>query len=157
MFKIVGICILIFTIYYIFRAMCKREHARISLLTETSRFMHEVRRTISVSMKPLPQICRAYKTDEPYLRSLIGDEFRSVSDVEGELCKVMGSEATRMFVNFISGFGRGYLADEIKRCDIAIKEFDTLVSAERDGANRRLRLFKTLGVASSFALVILFI
>ena len=159
MLKIIGICILLFTIFYISSALCEKERKRVFLLSEISKFMHELRISLAVSMKPLGDVCREFKTDEPYLSSLFKGELKPISDPIslGELEGRLGRDAAGVFVSFISGFGRGYLSEEIRRCDVAIKEFDGIYTAERSATSKRLRVFKTLGVASMFALVILFI
>ena len=139
--------------------MCEKERSRVALLSEISKFLHEVRHTITVSMKPLANICREFKTDEPYFRSLLDgglDALRESGGVGGLEARV-GKDGAGVLLPFVRGFGRGYLSEEIARCDIAIKEFDAVYAAERAGVSKRLRVCRTLGVASSFALVILFI
>ena len=159
MLKILGICILLFTIFRISSAACEKERSRITLLSEMSRFIHNVRHTLAVSMKPMREICRAYKTDEPYFASLLADDFKTLSSSSAvsELSGRCGSGAAEVFVSFVSGFGRGYLSEELLRCDSALKEFDGIYEVERTAVQRKLRVCRTLGVASSFALVILFI
>ena len=75
MFKIVGVCILLFTIYKIVSAVCSKERTRLHLLSEINRFMHDVRVGMSVSMKPLSHVCRSFETDEQYLESVVKSEF----------------------------------------------------------------------------------
>ena len=158
MLKIVGVCILLFTIFYISHSLCEKERARVRLLSEISRFMHEVRHILTVSMKSLGDVCRDFKTDEPYFSLLLKDGLQPLSDAASvsEL-KARAGEGAEIFVKFINGFGRGYLSEEIARCDALIKDFDAVYIAERAVVSKKLRVCKTLGVASSFALVILFI
>lgn len=159
MLKILGICILLFTIFCVSSTACEKERARISLMGEMSKFIHAVRRTLAVSMKPMSEVCRDFKADEPYFASLLKDAPGCFSDAArvNELCERVGVGGADIFVNFINGFGRGYLSDELARCDLAVNEFDALYGAEKSSASRKQRLCRTLGVASSFALVILFI
>lgn len=158
MLKIIGICILLFTIFSISSSACKKERERISLLFEMTKFLREVRHTLTVSMKPMSEITYLFKTDEPYFSELMKDGFSLLSDEAevGRLKSMIGGAAD-VFVGFISGFGRGYLSEEIKRCDSAIEKLDGIYEEEKSAASRRLRVCRTLGVASSFALVILFI
>ena len=158
MLKIVGICILLFAIFYISHSMCEKERARVHLFSEVSKFMHEVRHALTVSMKPMHEVCRSFKTDEPYFASLLSDGFGSLHDASAvrELESRLGRGA-ETFAKFISGFGRGYLAEEISRCDSAIGEFDSIYASERTDTSKRLRVCRMLGLASSFALVVLFI
>ena len=159
MLKIVGICILLFAIFYISRRLCEKESARIFLLSEISRFLHEVRHSILVSMKPLADICKSFKTDEQYFSSLLLDELKPLASPSSAMvfAERVGDGASGVFVGFVRGFGHGYLAEEIARCDSAIREFDEICAKERAAIAKRVRVCRTLGVASSFALVILFI
>lgn len=158
MLKIVGVCILLFTIFYISHSMCEKERTRVRLLSEMSRFMHEVRHILTVSMKPLGDVCRDFKTDEPYFASLLTEGLQPIYDTASvsEL-EARAGDGAQVFVRFIKGFGRGYLSEEIARCDSLMKDFDAIYGVERTTASKRLRVCKTLGVAFSFALVILFI
>ena len=110
-------------------------------------------------MKPLSDICRNFKTDEQYFSSLLSNDLKTLSDTSSVrfLEERVGAPLSGVFVEFVRGFGRGYLADEIVRCDRAISEFDAIYSAERSAVATRMRVYRTLVVASSFALVILFI
>ena len=159
MLKVVGICILLFTIFYISRTMCEKERTKMHLMCEMSRFIHELRRALTVSMEPMPRVCRSFETDEPYFKLLLVNDFESLRDLAwaSGLKQRVGNDAAEVFSNFVLSFGRGYLAEEIAGCDVTIREFDAILSSEKEGIQRKVRLFKTLGVASSFALVILFI
>ena len=157
MFKIVGICILLFTIFYISHALCEKERARVALLSEMSKFMHEVRHMLTVSMKPLCDVCRDFKTDEPYFASLLKAGLTPLGDSAANELRARTGDGAEVFIKFVKGFGRGYLAEEISRCDAAISEFDSIYVGERTATSKRLRVCRMLGLASSFALVILFI
>ena len=158
MLKIVGMCILLFTIFYISHALCEKERTRVRLLSEISKFMHEVRHMLTVCMKPMQQMCRDFKTDEPYFASLLSEGLKPLCDVEGarELESRIGGGA-EVFVKFVRGFGRGYLTEEISRCDNAINELDSIYASLQTDTSKRLRVCRMLSLATSFALVILFI
>ena len=110
-------------------------------------------------MKPLADICKSFKTDEQYFSSLLLDELKPLGSHSSVtfLAERVGDGASGVFVGFVRGFGHGYLAEEIARCDSAIREFDEICAKERAAIAKRVRVCRTLGVASSFALVILFI
>lgn len=159
MLKVVGICILLFTIFRLSKAICKKELLKVRLLSELSRFMHEMRLALSVSMKSLGEFSREFKTDEPYLTELLGSEFRLLESEDGAAAfrENIGECGAEIFQSFIFGFGRGYLESEIKRLDVIIGSFDAHLTEQKDIISRRLRVCRTLGISSSFALLILFI
>lgn len=161
MLKIIGICILLFAIFCVFYILRQRERQRLALCEQMSSFLHFVRRMVGCYLKPLPEIVPHFHTDEPEFLAFAkkisaGVGVREAADEVG-LSEKAGEEPSRIFCDYLSGFGAGYLDDELSRADSAIAELDRLLAAERERAPSRLGLLSTLCVASSLGTLILLI
>ncbi len=161
MLKIIGICILLFAMFCIFYTQRQRERRRLILCEQLSLLLHFVRRMVGCYLKPLPEIIPLYHTDEPEIKALAeriskGEDVYSAAD-SVLLAEKAGDGASRIFCDYIDGFGKGYLSDELSRTDNAIAELDKLLAEEREMTPKRLRLLSTLCVASSLGMLILFI
>ena len=55
---------------------------------------------------------------------------------------------------FAAGLGSGFAEEELLRCDLAIRHLEAAVAARRDALPRSARLFRTLTVSATAALVL---
>ena len=55
---------------------------------------------------------------------------------------------------FAAGLGSGFAEEEVARCDLAIRRMEEAVAARRAALPRRVRLFRTLSLSATAALVL---
>lgn len=159
MLKIIGICILIFTICYISKTLSDKRRRALSVYEELSRFLHFVKRSIGCYLMPLRDIAVGFDSellDSYGFLALIRDGACGIDALEKSgLCGVLDAESSRLLSTFFSSFGSGYLDEELRLVSSVLEELDEKVAFERRRTPERVRLFGTLGAAASLALLIL--
>ena len=55
---------------------------------------------------------------------------------------------------FAAGLGQGYLSEELARCDLAAARLEACLAAAREGLPRTARLYRTVAVSFSLAVIL---
>ena len=156
--KIVGICILIFTIARWVTLACQRRKRRLALHEELSRLLHFIKRNLECYLMPLGRIAENFESELlfecGFLEKLRGSDASSALRECG-IYNELEPSAARLLEGFFGTFGRGYFDQERRVVDSVCAEFDALLSDLRMRTPQKTRLFGTIGAAASLALLIL--
>lgn len=55
---------------------------------------------------------------------------------------------------FADGFGRGYVTEELARCDLAVSRLEAAIGRRREALPRSCKLFRTLVMSGALAVII---
>lgn len=117
-----------------------------------------IRERISCFHMPMPEILAGFE-NEALLRSGVLTAARQVG-LHAALTAhrehlYLDKEELSLLLEFSAGLGTGYLAEELARCDLAIPRLAAMVDARRESLPRVSRLYRTLLMSASFAVIIL--
>ena len=158
MMKTVGICLLLFTLFYAVRRLSAAQRARLELLGEVYDFLRYIRRQVKCYLLPLKDIAASYST-ELLERCGFLDRLRSgenpLVSFTGEY-RIADAPMGVLSAAF-SSFGEGYVEDEIRSLDTAIEDMSLLLSKERAECAKRVKLYSVVGAAIGVGSLILVI
>ena len=161
MLKIVGICILIFTIYIVSRQICTARLARLRCLEEVQAFLLSLRRSLSSDPRPPAEVaqtnCGSCLKDSGFVGRLCAGDGLKEALLGSGVDKLLPSDARALVLCLFADFGRGELADERRGLDSAISDIEPIVKRERAECEGRRRLVRVLSSAASVGLIILLI
>ena len=161
MIKLLGICMLLFTFIILAAEYSERRRATVAVCEEMLSFLSCVGRQLSCFLCPIKSTAAQFVAETAAMRTFLervaeGEEPAAAYSAAG-ISAVVPKSANRVLTSFFAEFGKGYAEGELRRIDSAVAELSALVETERIEAPRKIRLFKTLGCAVSFGIIILLI
>ena len=158
MLKIAGLCIVLFTIYYVCCRVDEARHRRLELAAALSSLLDHLREGIALYMRPLPELYSTFEWgylseyDCPRVLTSGGTEARAPA-----LWEAVGEELRQVLVPLFDSLGAHSYTEEIATLDRVRERVAVLLEGERAEARRSGRLVRTLGLSLSLAITILVI
>ena len=155
MAKILGLCIVLFTICYVCKRVDAARQERLSVTLELVQLLDYLRDGISVYMRPLPQLLREFRWE--HLPSLgFPDALISPSEQSlRPLSEAVGEKVRDIVIPLFSTIGMHTYAEQLSLLDRARERLRAVAETEGEDALRTSRLLRTLGVSLSLAITIL--
>lgn len=133
---------------------------RIAQLEEFILLLRHIREEIACFRTPTPEILAGFHGS-----ALERIGFLQAAK-EGDLRTALQATAHRLYLDgeelavlheFAAGLGRGYVSEELARCELAISRLTAALSARREALPRTARLFRTLVISGACAVILVLI
>ena len=153
MLKILGLCILIFTIYRTVRALLANAGREYEVLSELTRLMHYIHTEIKAYMKPIDAILSSFSS--PVLKKYEICEHIKRRDTDAIMTTdILPKRARELLSELALGYGGAECERELSRVESLAEEFERLAHLSRDSLSTKSRLYTTLGASLCFAVII---
>ena len=156
MIKIIGLCIVLFTIYYACSRVINTRRQREALVLKLFELVGFLRDGIALYMRPLPQLYSSFRwgvlAEYGFPDVLLRGGWRS-----GGLWAAVGDEVAEILIPLLDGLGTHGYAEELACLDRARERLSSVLDGVRGRAERTRRLAVTLALSLSLAITILVI
>ena len=157
--KIVAVVIISASAIFIARELSERNRCGLFLMEELMRFLNHARMQLVCFLRPQGELGDGFESD-----ALTGVGFLPTLKKSGSLLSAYESakgrlqpteEEDRVISLMFSGFGRGYLLEEVKKLDSCLSELSALIDRRRLEMPKKCKLIKTLCATATAGLIIL--
>ncbi len=153
MFKTIGLCILIFTIYSGVTRLLKGLRDSANLLDELISLFRNTLQGIKVYMRPIgaeiSDCASPVLKKRGIVESILTKNVRNI-----RLCDDLPPRTRELLCEYIQGYGGVDYESEISLLECLVSELEAQSNDLRDTLSKKRRIYTTLGASVSFALII---
>lgn len=158
MLKIIGICILLFTLVHFVGRVADTVRARVETLREIGELLIRIRKDVGCYLLPLSDILSTYSSPRLSECGFLNRLLTGLDPAPSLVGKYRVPDgAKRIVSDLFTSFGEGYADDVIRSLDQASAEISKILAKEDGEAKKRIKLYSVLSSAAGIGALILFI
>ena len=156
MLKIIGICMLLFTLICLVPWIANGMRQRTEIHSELLDFLKHVRRQVGCYLLPLSEIAESYSTPHLEECGFLASVRKGTDPIPSLSIRHRVSDSVkRILETTFSSFGTGYVEDEVRLLDEAIGEMSSLLKDDVAESEKRIKLYSVLICAGGVGFLIL--
>lgn len=156
--KLTGAAVVI--ISSVFYGLCKVKEVRSSIRNMSAFFdlIKYIKDNIEHFVKPVPSILNSYShhylEEIGFLREARENGiYRAWKNIETGFSE----ECREVLHEFFSALGRGYLEDELNRCEYTLKRLGSILESEKNSSKSKEKIYKTIPLMLAVSVVLILV